>query len=798
MMMAGPPENPDEMDERFDRQRDEHEPDPLGSLDDLRSGLSEDDLFSEGPGGSNSLDDIFGDAQASSLDDLLGGAAPQAPSSPREASEPQEAPREGASSWRPETAPPSEPVDSGIRPSWLDAESPEPQSGEEKRPAWLHDAAEPDDSHLPQTSMLSSSEPEEDIPEWMKGLTGEEQETSDAETPLAPSWPDADLPEWMGDPAKGAELPDWMSTEAGETTSSGPQVDLPGWMQEAGASDEELPDWMQNVGEQPEIPAPPGSLSPFEDQPASPSEPAPPLSERTPAWLQSLGFDAEAERGEEPEPPLGAEPEPSYEIPAVEPESPSKGITDFLPPLEDVEPVGEDVFDLTGLPDWLEGADLAGEPGVPASAPEDDLLGFAEPFTTPPTSGAPADARQQPAADDDFLAPADMPEWLRGIQGEMEGGTPEGIEVTPELADQIRDLRYGSITAQETPGGPGPEKVGALKDVTGVIQPEMIFEGTALSVGDLVDDLVVTDQQQRQAQNLSRLLRSGAQGQRVAATRGLELPLIRLLVVVVLLAAVALPLVGNVSFLSSAVIGPGPVAAHTAINNLAPGDRVMAVFEYEPDASGEMAPLAQTVMQHVAERQVDIFTISTRPAGTAMAQQILENEALQALRTDEQTWLNLGYVPGDANGVSALALGGLSVVPSSLASDYLGNYSGLAARNLPELEIDMVIVFSSRVEDLRPWVEQVGPMTGTPILAVMSASSAPLANPYLSSGQLVAVLGGINDAVGYQAYRSGRLDPDVGSIWNAQAAASIAASALILVGALVSGAVTLIRRQEQM
>ncbi len=110
---------------------------------------------------------------------------------------------------------------------------------------------------------------------------------------------------------------------------------------------------------------------------------------------------------------------------------------------------------------------------------------------------------------------------------------------------------------------------------------------------------------------------------------------------------------------------------------------------------------------------------------------------------------------------------------------------------------DLIIVFAARSEDLRAWIEQAAAPTGIPVLAGLSVRSVPFAQPYRQSGQLVAVLTGVNDAVAYRARDGAGAGPAVMFRWSAQTVGSVAAALLILVGGLVYGLSSSRRQQEQ-
>ncbi len=413
-----------------------------------------------------------------------------------------------------------------------------------------------------------------------------------------------------------------------------------------------------------------------------------------------------------------------------------------------------------------------------------DLLGLTSDLLTPP-------------AEEELPLPppvegAELPEWLRGLHElgaapEVSGPAAEGEY--PDWLEQIRDLRYEAIAGEaEKPPLLGTEAVGALKDVAGVIQPELIFEGSSLHVGELPQELVISDRQAEQIALLRRVLAREAQGVTVAPQRRWGVPLLRWLVALVLIIAVAAPLLLNMAPLDPALAGQRPSAgvieAYRTLENLRTGSStVLVAFEYEADTAAELEPLAVTLLEHLAAQPTTtVYAISTRPTGAAMADAVLYQEGIRALLGERaETWVNLGYLPARASGIYSLATGVMQAAP------------------LPPLssgDVDLIVVLAARSDDLRIWVEQAGRPTGIPVLAATSASMAALAQPYWASGQVVAVLSGLNDAAAYQTFGGRQASATLAGRWNAQILGGGAAAALIALGSLLYGFLALRNRGE--
>jgi len=657
--------------------------------------------------------------------------------------------------WLSEAAP-SQPIApfAGPIPMWLEAAPPTlslPPSV--APPDWLRPRSTPE---LPR-----EAPPAEEIPTWLQELEEPTTEVLGVEeielfAPSAEAPSSDEALDWLSGlfaaPPEAEAQPEEKEAEAQETREQ-PEMPTPllatgkpEWLSEEKeeAPLEEIPPWLADLGEPTA-----GTPEPVKAEPSAEAE--------VPEWLQELG------------------------TPALETTALQEGAPPEEPPSAAVSASGEELAGWAEMDLELElGKGLtAGEATLPEAR---DLLGLASDL-------------ELPAAEEELPLPthledAELPEWLRGLHDL--GVAPEVTEPTAEveagLLDQIRDLRYEAIvSAEEQPSRLGAEAVGALKDVAGVIQPELIFEGSALRISEPMQELVISDKQAEQIALLRRTLAREAQGVAVAPRRRWGVPLLRWLVALILIVAAAAPLLLNITPLAPSLAGQSPAVgvteAYRALENLSTGESaVLVAFEYEADTAAELEPLAMTLLAHLAAQPATkVYAISTRPTGAAMADAALRHENIRLLLGERvDTWINLGYLPARASGIYSLAIGATQAAP------------------LPRLdnrEVNLIIVLAAHSDDLRAWVEQAGRPTGIPVLAATSASVTALAQPYRDSGQVVAVLSGLNDAAAYQALSSGATHPALIDRWNAQALAGGAAAVLITLGSLLYGISYLRNRQ---
>jgi hypothetical protein len=577
----------------------------------------------------------------------------------------------------------------------------------------------------------------------------------------APAAPAADAPDWLnemaGTPAPAepapaapaADAPDWLNEMAGTPAPAEPAPAAP-------AAD--APDWLNEMAGTPAPPAP---------APAAPAEPA-----MSADWLDALTA------------PTPASPASS---------APSQSADDMM-----------------GL---LDGLDLGTGVDMPAqgiASSSEDLLGLTDDLSL----AAPAEkAAAEEPADLDFaasLADGEMPDWMRelGPAGRPGGDMDTSASTSPELMAQIGDLRFDKIFGGESKAS-GPEKVGALKDVVNTLRSELIFAGVSLKPGEVLLDQPLTTDQQKRIGLIEQILKVEAEG--VSIAKGREgLPITRWLVSLLLIAAVAVPMFVSLPLPLDSAPAPDVLSTHDALAALPQNASVLVAFEYEPDSSAELQPLALALMSDLAARtDVHIYTISTHLAGAAMADRVFDKliaaspgggQASGQIQQDATpkiaagAWTNLGYLPGGPSGVTALTSGGPEGAASAFALDAYGHSTGLGNASLTSLKPAAIIVLASRADDVRMWVEQAGKPTGIPIIAATSQSASPMASPYRQSGQLLAHLTGTLDAARYAALS--QTPGAAAGLLNMQVTGTLAAILLLVVGSILYGLRALRERQR--
>jgi hypothetical protein len=678
-----------------------------------------------------------------------------------------------------------------------------PVTGEEL-PDWLRDLGEPG-AEEEETSPLVEEPPlaetpvaEEELPDWLRDLgePGAEEEVP----PLVEEPPLAETPI-----DEEGELPDWLrdlgepSVEAEREEPSAVEVPPPVEPPEAPVvGEEELPEWLAELQE--EEFEEETIVSPIETVP-SPEEPVveeleglPEVGEleeegepsESPALVaphvpaEEVGVDegeeAEVEVPEWMQEVRGVEPVPAEEVPGEEPTLPD-WLTQPAAPEVTVEagevaapewmqgpvPVDREVTaedQDRAPPDWLEGLQPAAEAPVDEQAP---------PFVGEGIIGPPVPP-QEPVAEveegTEDLARADIPDWLLALRPREPG---------EELAEEEGIVELGGPLA----GIRGVLPVEPIITLPRLTPPETVVTEVPPVSGDLFAEIVAQPS-----------VSTAAVPRRV--TKPFVAGVQRVLIYVLLLAAVVVPIL-----METPVYGPkdakelqaGGEAFYALLEGrgtieLPVDSAVVVAFDYNPATAAELSLQARGIVEHLMRRHMRIMAISLYPEGAALAWDVLDELAAGQGYVYGEDYIHLGYLPNQPASVRYFLNNG----PAGKGqTDYR---NGMAVRGYPVAQgvndlsaVGLVVELAGDESTLRTWVEQITVRADVPVVAGVSAATAPYAWPYLDSGQLQALLVGLPGAAEYegQADQQGRAVDSLGS----QVAAQSVVVLLILLGNLV-------------
>jgi hypothetical protein len=216
--------------------------------------------------------------------------------------------------------------------------------------------------------------------------------------------------------------------------------------------------------------------------------------------------------------------------------------------------------------------------------------------------------------------------------------------------------------------------------------------------------------------------------------------------------AVALPLFLTLS--QKIAISPEVEAVYKAVDELPAGSKILVSFDYDPPSAPELQPMAEAFLYYCFKKDLKVIMIALWAPGPQQA-----NLAIEAvLRHKEIAAKNLQY------GVDYVNLGyqaGNEFVIQRMGSDFRSmfprDYRGTPYEQLPLVKnvknfsnIDYCFNLSAGFPGTREWVQVAVDRYGARLGGGNTAVQAPQMYPFLRSGQLIGLLGGMSGAAEFE------------------------------------------------
>ena len=196
-------------------------------------------------------------------------------------------------------------------------------------------------------------------------------------------------------------------------------------------------------------------------------------------------------------------------------------------------------------------------------------------------------------------------------------------------------------------------------------------------------------------------------------------------------------------------VSPPVQTLYDAIEAVPPGSIVMLGADYSPDTMPELQPMVDTFIRHAFERDLRIVVACLWPASPPLVETAMGPLAEEYGKEYGIDYVNLGYMAGGI--VTLLGMG------ASIPNTYPSDYGGTPVGEIPLMQevenfddIAFVMEVSAGTPGTREWVQQVQGRYRVALGSGTTAVGAPNFYPYVQSGQLTGLLGGLKGAAEYE------------------------------------------------
>jgi len=200
------------------------------------------------------------------------------------------------------------------------------------------------------------------------------------------------------------------------------------------------------------------------------------------------------------------------------------------------------------------------------------------------------------------------------------------------------------------------------------------------------------------------------------------------------------------------------------IEALPRGSHVLLAFDFDPASEAELYPMSMALLRHCFRKGVIPIVMTNWSSGLRLAGRLVETAVADSERRLGQQIVSgrdyafLGFKPG----MAMLIVNMGENIRSAFARDYYGQATtGMEAlkggQRLKEIDLVVDIAAGATVE---VWIAYGADKFGFPLGAGTTAVMAPDMYPFIQSGQLAGLLGGLRGAADYEMLLR---HPDVGA-----------------------------------
>lgn len=175
---------------------------------------------------------------------------------------------------------------------------------------------------------------------------------------------------------------------------------------------------------------------------------------------------------------------------------------------------------------------------------------------------------------------------------------------------------------------------------------------------------------------------------------------------------------------------------------------ILLSFDYGPDVAAETHPMAYALLRHMFSRNIKVVAVSLYPTGPALALDALSTIGKEYGKKYGKDYVFMGYGAGFAYMMAKMG----ESFPDSFPVDYYGTKIEdipLASKIQNYSSVSMVITLCGN-RAYEYYIIFAGAKFGVKIAAGMTAVMASDAYPFLQSGQLSGLMGGLKAAAEYE------------------------------------------------
>ena len=196
---------------------------------------------------------------------------------------------------------------------------------------------------------------------------------------------------------------------------------------------------------------------------------------------------------------------------------------------------------------------------------------------------------------------------------------------------------------------------------------------------------------------------------------------------------------------------------HDAIAALPDGALVLMPCDYDPGGKPELVPMTKTALRQLFDKHCRVVIICLWPGGSGLVDETLESVVAEYRARGKapvygKDYVDLGYKAGNEAVMVLMGAGVAGAFPQDQRANVTATLP-LMREVRDYTSFALLVNISAGYPGTKEWVQQVNSRFHLPMVSGCTAVSAPEYYPYLQSGQLRGLLGGMAGAAEYERIR---------------------------------------------
>jgi hypothetical protein len=188
---------------------------------------------------------------------------------------------------------------------------------------------------------------------------------------------------------------------------------------------------------------------------------------------------------------------------------------------------------------------------------------------------------------------------------------------------------------------------------------------------------------------------------------------------------------------------------YDAVDAIPPNSQPLFIsVDYAPSTVPELDPMTYAILRHAFSKDIRVVVLTLDPAGYGLAERALETVAREYGKERNRDYAYLGFQPGIATVVLGMGVDIAGIFPEDAYGTPLSEIPVMnGIKNYDQVPLLVTIASSGVIE---AWVIYAHQPYDANIGAGVTAVMATDYYPFLDTGQLVGLLGGMRGAAEYE------------------------------------------------